>query len=77
MGGTASTVLWNLGYDPIVHAAEGPARLDDLSGPPSGFATPYDSTISWWPLGVLQGWPSPPASVPLPLLRKHTPWLTA
>eukprot|EP00974_Lingulodinium_polyedra_P094621 9171408-Lingulodinium_polyedra.AAC.1 len=32
MGGTASTVLWNSGYDPIVHAAQGPTYVDDLAG---------------------------------------------
>eukprot|EP00974_Lingulodinium_polyedra_P089111 8639562-Lingulodinium_polyedra.AAC.1 len=30
--GTANTVLWNLGYDPIVHAAQKPTYVDDLSG---------------------------------------------
>eukprot|EP00974_Lingulodinium_polyedra_P031184 3000423-Lingulodinium_polyedra.AAC.1 len=32
MGGIASTVLWNIGYDPIVHAAQGPTYIDDLVG---------------------------------------------
>eukprot|EP00974_Lingulodinium_polyedra_P063949 6175589-Lingulodinium_polyedra.AAC.1 len=32
MGGTASTVLWNIGYDPVVHATQGPAYVDNLSG---------------------------------------------
>eukprot|EP00974_Lingulodinium_polyedra_P132630 11222524-Lingulodinium_polyedra.AAC.1 len=32
MGGTASTVLWGMGYDPIVHATSGPTYVDDLAG---------------------------------------------
>eukprot|EP00974_Lingulodinium_polyedra_P032436 3123959-Lingulodinium_polyedra.AAC.1 len=32
MGGTASTVLWDMGYDPIVHATNGPTYVDDLAG---------------------------------------------
>eukprot|EP00974_Lingulodinium_polyedra_P046461 4450830-Lingulodinium_polyedra.AAC.1 len=32
VGGTASTVVWNLGYDPIVRATQGPAYVDDFSG---------------------------------------------
>eukprot|EP00974_Lingulodinium_polyedra_P019137 1848923-Lingulodinium_polyedra.AAC.1 len=32
MGGTASTVLWNTGYDPMVRASRGPTYVDDLSG---------------------------------------------
>eukprot|EP00974_Lingulodinium_polyedra_P079754 7722822-Lingulodinium_polyedra.AAC.1 len=32
MGGTASTLLWAIGYDPIVSAVRGPAYLDDLAG---------------------------------------------
>eukprot|EP00974_Lingulodinium_polyedra_P052242 5026267-Lingulodinium_polyedra.AAC.1 len=32
MGGTASTLLWSIGYDPIAHATNGPTYVDDLSG---------------------------------------------
>eukprot|EP00974_Lingulodinium_polyedra_P100730 9757484-Lingulodinium_polyedra.AAC.1 len=32
MGGTASTLIWNIGYDPIVHAVRGPTYVDDLAG---------------------------------------------
>eukprot|EP00974_Lingulodinium_polyedra_P075669 7331440-Lingulodinium_polyedra.AAC.1 len=32
MGGTARTVLWDMGYDPIVHATSGPTYVDDLAG---------------------------------------------
>eukprot|EP00974_Lingulodinium_polyedra_P056025 5387588-Lingulodinium_polyedra.AAC.1 len=32
MGGIASTVLWNIGYDPIVHAAQGPTYVDYFAG---------------------------------------------
>eukprot|EP00974_Lingulodinium_polyedra_P116448 11159186-Lingulodinium_polyedra.AAC.1 len=32
MCGTASTLLWNIGYDPIVHATQGPTYVDNLSG---------------------------------------------
>eukprot|EP00974_Lingulodinium_polyedra_P024850 2402746-Lingulodinium_polyedra.AAC.1 len=32
MGGTASTVLWNIGYDPIVRVAQGPPYVDDFVG---------------------------------------------
>eukprot|EP00974_Lingulodinium_polyedra_P030729 2957762-Lingulodinium_polyedra.AAC.1 len=36
MEGMASTVLWNLGHDPIVQAARGPTYVDDFSGLPVG-----------------------------------------
>eukprot|EP00974_Lingulodinium_polyedra_P016572 1606551-Lingulodinium_polyedra.AAC.1 len=32
MGGTASTLLWAIGYDPIVYAVRGPTYVDDLAG---------------------------------------------
>eukprot|EP00974_Lingulodinium_polyedra_P003471 326868-Lingulodinium_polyedra.AAC.1 len=32
MGGTPSTLLWAIGYDPIVYAVQGPAYVDDLAG---------------------------------------------
>eukprot|EP00974_Lingulodinium_polyedra_P043031 4131515-Lingulodinium_polyedra.AAC.1 len=32
MGGAASTLVWNIGYDPIVLAVRGPTYVDDLAG---------------------------------------------
>ena len=31
MGGPASMLLWNIGYDPIVEAVGGPTFVDDLA----------------------------------------------
>eukprot|EP00974_Lingulodinium_polyedra_P099969 9683520-Lingulodinium_polyedra.AAC.1 len=32
MGGPPSTLMWNMGYDPIVEAVGGPTYVDDLAG---------------------------------------------
>eukprot|EP00974_Lingulodinium_polyedra_P027343 2642222-Lingulodinium_polyedra.AAC.1 len=32
MGGPPSTLMWNMGYDPILEAIGGPTFVDDLAG---------------------------------------------
>eukprot|EP00974_Lingulodinium_polyedra_P122076 11181452-Lingulodinium_polyedra.AAC.1 len=46
-GGTASTILWNIGYDPIVRAIQGPTYVDDLSRRRAAFLSPSRRPCGW------------------------------